>query len=96
MARRKKGEVKSGRGAMCNICGKNCGRGGALKVHLNGAHQINYKDYKKSFYDCSKIITDTWDISGKISKTGESVIMHVLVRKFIAELGKRGVRTTSK
>jgi hypothetical protein len=27
---------------MCNICGKNCGKGGALKKHVEGAHEVIY------------------------------------------------------
>jgi hypothetical protein len=49
MPKRIKNAVRKERGTMCNICGKNCGRGGPLKVHLKGAHQIDYDDYKKSF-----------------------------------------------
>jgi len=95
MAKRAKNAVRKERGTMCNICGKNCGRGGPLRVHLQGAHQIDYDDYKKTFYEDKKVITDTWNVAGKVSKTGQSVVIHVLVRRFAIDLGKRGVRTTS-
>jgi hypothetical protein len=95
MPGRKKNAVRKGRGSMCNICGKNCGRGGPLKVHLKGAHNISYEDYKKCFKGGSKIITDSWDISGK-TRSGKDVIIHVLVRKFVGDAGERGVRKTAK
>ena len=91
MPRRKKGAVRKGRGVMCNICGINCGKGGALKKHVEGAHQVSYENYKKCFYGVARtIIADSWDDSVSTSK-GKTVITHVLVRRFIGDPGVRRV-----
>ena len=45
MPRRKKYAVSKGAGVMCNICGLNCGKGGALKKHVEGAHGAEYDKY---------------------------------------------------
>jgi hypothetical protein len=56
---------------MCNICGRNCGKGGALKKHVEGAHQVDYDQYKRCFYGNVKtLITDGWDDS--VSTTADS------------------------
>ena len=61
---RKPGAVRSGHGAMCNMCGKNCGKGGALKKHLEEVHDMEYDDYKKCFYGKAKtILANSWDDS---------------------------------
>jgi hypothetical protein len=91
MARRKKHAVRPGAGVMCNVCGVNCGKGGALKKHVEGAHKVDYKQYKTCFSGCVKtLIADSWDDSVKTS-TGKIVITHVLVRRFIGDPSKRGV-----
>ena len=83
MARRRKYAVRPGAGVMCNICGRNCGKGGALKKHIEVAHDVEYKAYKECFYGSIKtLIADTWDDSVKTSE-GNPVITHVLVRRFI-------------
>lgn len=56
MSRRKKGAVAIGRGVMCNICGLNCGKGGALKKHIEGMHSVSYDHYKVCFYSSAKTI----------------------------------------
>lgn len=90
MARRKKGAVRTGKGVMCNICGLNCGKGGALKRHVEGAHEVDYVQYKKCFYDEAKnILADTWDDNVSTSN-GDTVIVHVLVRRFVGDPGPRG------
>jgi len=64
MARRKRGVVRSGHGVMCNVCGLNCGKGGALKRHVEVAHEVGYDDYKRCFYGKVKtLIADGWDDS---------------------------------
>ena len=89
--RRKKHAVRKGAGIMCNICGKNCGKGGPLKTHIEGAHGVDYESYKKCFYGEMKTkIADTWDDSVRTSD-GQTVITHVLVRRFIGDPGPRGV-----
>lgn len=90
MARRKKGAVRTGQGAMCNICGLNCGKGGALKKHVEGAHNVDYDVYRMCFYgEVATILSETWDDS--VSTTnGKTVIVHVLVRRFIGDPGPRG------
>lgn len=91
MPRRKKHAVRKGHGSMCNICGKNCGRGGALKKHTEGSHNISYDDYLACFYNGAKnIYADTWNDEVKTSK-GENVLIHTIVRRFIGYPGKRGV-----
>jgi hypothetical protein len=81
---------------MCNICGVNCGKGGALKKHLEGAHKVDYEVYKKCFYGKTKnVIADGWDDSVSTS-SGKTVITHVLVRRFVGEPGPRGATRTAK
>jgi hypothetical protein len=90
MAGRRKGAVRSGRGSMCNICGRNCGKGGALRRHVEGGHSVDYDQYKKCFYgDLKTLIADTWDDSVSTSG-GDTVITHVLVRRFVGDPGPRG------
>ncbi|MEW6200591.1 MAG: hypothetical protein AB1546_01335 [bacterium] len=96
MPKRKKGAVRRGRGTMCNICGRNCGKGGALKTHIKGAHDINYGDYKKCFENRRvKKIIDAWDDSIQTSD-GNKVITHVLVRRFVRDPSERPPRKTVK
>jgi hypothetical protein len=91
MARRKKGAVRRGHGVMCNLCGINCGKGGALKVHIEGTHGIDYSEYKRSFYPKeSRVIADSWD-SLVSDSTGNNIVIHVLVRRFESDPGPRGV-----
>lgn len=92
MARRRKYAVRQGSGAMCNICGLNCGKGGALKKHIEGTHGVSYEDYNKCFYGKVRTrIADAWDDSVR-THSGDTVITHVLVRRFIGDPGSRGVR----
>lgn len=92
MSRRAKHAVRRGAGTMCNICGMNCGRGGALKRHIKGAHHVDYGDYKRCFYgEVRTIIADAWDDSVKTGG-GTPVVTHVLVRRFVIDPGPRGVR----
>ena len=91
MSKRRKGAVRKGAGAMCNICGLNCGKGGALKKHVEGAHDVDYDDYKKCFCGCvATLIADTWDDSVS-TRNGRTVITHVLVRRFVGDPGPRGI-----
>jgi hypothetical protein len=91
MPARRKGAVRPRHGVMCNICGTNCGKGGALKKQIERAHLINYEEYLKCYYGKVKtIIADSWDDSIRTAN-GRTVITHVLVRWFICEPGKRGV-----
>jgi hypothetical protein len=88
---RKKHAVRPGAGVMCNICGLNCGKGGALKKHVEGAHNVEYEQYKECFYgEIATLIADTWDDSVSTTK-GKTVITHVLVRRFVGDTGPRGV-----
>ena len=71
MARYEKGAVRPGQGVMCNICGRNCGKGGALKKHVEGIHQVGYHEYKRCFYGGVKtIISDGWDDSVSTNRRG--------------------------
>ena len=96
MATRKRGAVRPGQGVMCNICGKNCGKGGALKRHVEGGHGVQYDQYKRCFYGEAKtVIADGWDDS--VSTTsGNTVVTHVLVRRFIGNPGPRGATRTAR
>ena len=81
---------------MCNVCGINCGKGGALRTHLKGAHYIEYEDYVKCFYPNKKnVVIDTWDDS-KSTKSGKKAMIHILVRRFYGDPGPRGAKTTRK
>ena len=96
MARRKKYSVRKGHGTMCNICGLNCGRGGALKKHVEGTHKIEYEIYKLCFYGSAKtILADAWD--DKVStSSGKKVVTHIFVRRFIGNPGSRGATRTAR
>lgn len=81
---------------MCNICGKNCGKGGALKTHIQGAHQVDYDAYKKCFYgDAKTYIANEWNDSVSTSDD-KPVIIHVLVRRFIGDRSWRRVAQSAK
>ena len=96
MARRRKGAVRKGCGVMCNVCGLNCGKGGALKKHVEDSHQVQYKAYKKCFYGTVKtIITDAWDDS-VLTSNKNTVVTHVLVRRFIGDPGPRGATRSAR
>jgi hypothetical protein len=83
MAGRKKGAVRPRHGVMCNICGLNCGKGGALKKHIEGRHApVTYDAYKTCFYGADRVLADAWDDSVSTSK-GKTVIIHVLARRFV-------------
>jgi hypothetical protein len=91
MGKRKIGAVRKGQGVMCNVCGLNCGKGGALKRHIEGAHGVPYDNYKICFGGNTKnVIADSWDDSVRTSG-GKAVITHVLVRRFVGDPGPRGV-----
>lgn len=95
MPRRRKGAVRKGRGSMCNICGMNCGKGGALSKHVEG-HGVDYATYKKCFYDAGHtIIADAWEGSLK-TNGGRTVLIHVLVRRVLGDPGKRGVTRVAR
>ncbi len=91
MAARKKNAVRKGHGVMCNICGKNCGKGGALKKHVEGAHApVTYEAYKICFYgEAKNTLADSWDDSIS-TNSGKTVVTHVLARRFFQDPGPRG------
>ena len=96
MPRRKKNSVRVGHGIMCNICGKNCGKGGALKKHIEAAHEVEYDTYKKCFYgEIKTTLADAWDDTVNTTK-GSTVITHILVRRFIGDSGRRGATRTAR
>jgi hypothetical protein len=90
MAKRRKGQVRKGHGATCNLCGKNCGTGGGLKKHVEGSrHVLDYEDYRRSFYPKrGKVISDVWNSVS--NEKGVPVLLHVLVRRFVGDPGPRG------
>jgi hypothetical protein len=81
---------------MCNICGLNCGKGGALKKHVEEKHGVVYSMYKTCFYgeEVRNLITDSWDDS-VLTIDGETAVTHVIVRRFVKNPGNRGVPRTS-
>jgi hypothetical protein len=87
----KKGAVGVGKGVMCNICGLNCGKGGALKKHVEAKHApVTYDAYKTCFYGSAKnVLADAWDDSVS-TNSGNTVVTHVFVRRFVQEPGPRG------
>lgn len=94
--KRKKGAVRTGQGVMCNICGLNCGKGGALKKHVEGTHDVDYDAYKKCFYGEAKtVIADAWDDTVTTSSK-KTVITHALVRRFIRDPGPRGATRSAR
>jgi hypothetical protein len=93
MPGRRRGAVRKGKGTMCNICGKNCGKGAALASHLR-AHDIDHPTYKRCFYgDVKTVLCESWDDSVRTS-AGQTVVTHVLVRRFITDPGPRGATRT--
>jgi hypothetical protein len=82
---------------MCNVCGINCGKGGALRTHIQGAHKVSYDAYRRCFYgdDVKTIIADGWDDTIRTSK-GQNVLVHVLVRRFINNPGPRGATRAAR
>lgn len=96
MARRKKGAVRKGRGSMCNICGINCGRGGPLRKHVEGAHGISYAAYKTCFYPPkSRSLADAWDDKGTTTR-GKTVLIHTLVTRMVGQPGPRGATRSAR
>lgn len=94
MPRRGKGQVAKGRGMMCNICGKNCGRGGSLKKHVETQHSVSYRKYTRLFYGGGKVLIDAWDGSGRTS-SGKKVLIHTMVWRLIGDPGHRGATPTA-
>jgi hypothetical protein len=75
---------------MCNLCGTNCGRGGALRTHLIGEHRVDYAVYKRCFYGTSRVLADAWANSAR-TRSGQRVLIHTLVRRIVGDPGHRGV-----
>ena len=90
MPRRRKGAVRKGHGAMCNICGMNCGKGGALARHVESVHGVPYAHYKTCFYSSSRVIANAWDEQVSSKDSNKAIVTHVLGRKFIRARGVRG------
>ena len=96
MAGRRKGAVRVGQGTMCNICGVNCGRGGAVKKHVELGHSVDYDDYKLCFYKQKvRILADAWDDGGR-TKGGKTVLIHTLVRRMTGDPGPRGATRSAR
>lgn len=94
MPHRKKHAVRKGYGVMCNMCGINCGRGGALKKHVegrksSGGHELPYETYLDCFYGVGKVLVDSWDDSIR-THSGKKVLIHTMVRRLVGDPGPRG------
>lgn len=99
MPRRRKYQVRKGFGIMCNMCGKNCGRGGPLKSHVEGrksagGHELSYETYPECFYGAGKILADSWDDSIRTAR-GKTVMIHTMVRRLVGSPGHRGATRTA-
>jgi hypothetical protein len=70
MPRRKKGAVRKGHGARCLICGREAGKGGALKVHIENAHHVDYEIGYKRCFKGGDILFNEW----MPDKTGELLV----------------------
>jgi hypothetical protein len=82
---------------MCRICGLNCGKGGALKAHIELKHHpVTYEAYDICF--SGKILTDAWDDSVPVTRAGvkQKAIVHVLTRLFFQPLDAKPVRNSAK
>ena len=88
--RRKKGAVRKGRGAMCNICGLNCGKSGALAKHVGTTHGLTYDQYKDSFYGQGEVLTNAWNQQLDTENDDEAKYTHTLVRVFTRPRSVRG------
>jgi hypothetical protein len=82
---------------MCNICGLNCGKGGALKKHIETRHKpVTYSAYKTCFYKKDvRVLADAWDDSGSTRK-GKTVIIHTVVRRFVQEATAKPVTCSAR
>ncbi len=74
MPRRKKGAVRVGKGSKCGMCGKECGKGGSLKVHVEAIHPIDYDTYSQCFHKCEATIFDQWF---DIEQDGQKIRLNV-------------------
>jgi len=68
MSRRKKGAVRPGHGARCLICGRECGKGGGLKHHVEGTHHVDYEIGYKRCFKGGDLVLNEWkaDSSGEM------------------------------
>jgi hypothetical protein len=76
MPRRKKGAVRPGHGARCLICGLECGRGGSLKTHVEGAHKVDYKLAYKRCFKGGNILTN----DASVAKGSDIMVQTRVVR----------------
>ena len=89
MVRWKKGAVRPGKGARCNTCGFDGGTGGGLSRNVR-THGVDYASYKKCD-EAPRELPNKWVTSGRIKGSNKGVVIHVLVRRFEIEPGKRGL-----
>jgi hypothetical protein len=76
MSRRRKGAVRPGHGARCLICGRECGKGGSLRRHVEGAHHVVYGEaYKRCFRGGDSVLDEL-----AVDNTGEFLV-HIRVLK---------------
>jgi hypothetical protein len=78
MAGKKKGAVRKGHGIRCLICGKDCGKGGALAHHV-GTHKVTYSTYKRCFFGGDWVVNES-----KMAK-GDEYLAHIRVVKVPAQ-----------
>ena len=77
--RRKKGAVRPGHGARCLICGRDCGKGGGLKKHVQETHNVVYDiGYKRCFKGGEIVVNEALP-----DKTGEFLV-HIRILKIPA------------
>jgi hypothetical protein len=96
MPQKNPGKARAGLGIMCNIRGKNCGKGGGLKMSLDKKHGVDDDVYKKCFYSGAKrTLAEAWDDSVSRS-SGKPVLRHVLARRFARDPGARGATGSAR
>ena len=91
----KKFAVRPGKGSMCFFCGKDCGRGGGLKRHVESKHFITYDGYVRLFKEGkeqgkAKVKVDKW-IFDKL-KNGKVRVEHIFIRHFTRDPVERYIK----
>jgi hypothetical protein len=76
MPRRKKGAVRPGYGIRCLICGRDCGKGGGLKMHVEKAHHVDYEIGYKRCFKGGDIVFNEW-----MPDTTGDLLVHTRVLK---------------
>jgi hypothetical protein len=79
MPRRKKGAVRPGHGARCLICGRECGKGGSLRMHVQESHHVDYNTAYKRCFRGGDAVLDKFVVD-----TAGDFLVHIRVLKISA------------